>query len=88
MVLASDARFGPYEILATLGAGGTGEVYKARDSRLDRIVAVRCQPNDSALALSGRRAPSPLSIILTSVPFTTSGRTFLSWSTWTAGPCP
>jgi serine/threonine protein kinase len=32
---------GPYEILAPIGAGGMGEVWKARDTRLDRIVAVK-----------------------------------------------
>jgi TolB-like protein/tRNA A-37 threonylcarbamoyl transferase component Bud32/Tfp pilus assembly protein PilF len=35
------ARLGPYEILAPVGAGGTGEVWKARDTRLDRIVAIK-----------------------------------------------
>src|SRR6476619_3449348 len=37
--LAAGSRLGPYEIVAAIGAGGMGEVYKARDSRLDRNVA-------------------------------------------------
>jgi eukaryotic-like serine/threonine-protein kinase len=55
MTLAAGLKLGPYEILAPIGAGGMGEVYRARDSRLERDVAIKVLPahfsqNPQALA--------------------------------------
>jgi eukaryotic-like serine/threonine-protein kinase len=41
MPLTAGERLGPYEVLALIGAGGMGEVWKARDTRLDRVVAIK-----------------------------------------------
>jgi serine/threonine-protein kinase len=46
MPLAAGTRLGPYEILGLIGAGGMGEVYRARDTRLDRTVAIKVLPDD------------------------------------------
>jgi serine/threonine protein kinase len=45
MTLAAGYRLGPYEIQAPLGAGGMGEGYRARDTRLERTVAVKALPS-------------------------------------------
>src|SRR5713226_6368766 len=45
MTLAAGVRLGPYEVLSAIGAGGMGEVYRARDTRLERTVAVKVLPS-------------------------------------------
>src|SRR5262245_45979136 len=49
MPLASGSRLGPYEIQSAIGAGGMGEVYKARDTKLNRDVALKILPAEFAL---------------------------------------
>ncbi len=57
MSLTEGQRLGPYEVLGRIGAGGMGEVYTARDTRLDRTVALK---GPSLRALLRRRAALPL----------------------------
>jgi Tol biopolymer transport system component/serine/threonine protein kinase len=54
MALSSGSRLGPYEVLAPIGAGGMGEVYRARDTRLEREVAVKVLPEAVAKDAEGR----------------------------------
>jgi len=44
MALAPGTKLGPYEVQSPLGAGGMGEAYRARDTRLDRTVAIKVLP--------------------------------------------
>src|ERR1700726_717509 len=45
MALSAGDKLGPYEIIAPIGAGGMGEVYRARDTKLDREVAIKVLPH-------------------------------------------
>ena len=71
-VLAAGLRVGPYEIVAPLGAGAMGEVYRACDTKLNRIVALKVLPGRFALdpdrvaRFTAKRTCSPRSIIRTS----------------------
>jgi len=53
MSLSTGERLGPYEIFGLIGKGGMGEVYRARDTRLDRTVAIKVLPPNLALRKSG-----------------------------------
>lgn len=80
MQLAPGTRLGPYEILSPLGSGGMGEVYAARDTRLDRRVAIKISKAQFSERFEREaRAAAALNIRI-SASSTTSGRTISSWS--------
>lgn len=53
MSLPVGSRLGPYDVVGPIGAGGMGEVYRARDPRLERYVAIKILPESFAADLSG-----------------------------------
>src|SRR5262252_5882276 len=55
MALAPSTKLGPYEIVAQLGVGGMGEVYRARDSRLNRDVAIKILPKEMSADLARKQ---------------------------------
>lgn len=69
MSLRPGTRLGPYEVIGPLGAGGMGEVFKARDTRLERSVAIKILPAEFAQkrlidARVGEEPPAaPLSVV-------------------------
>ena len=93
MALTSGATLGPYEIQSLLGAGGMGEVYRARDTRLQRTVAIKilpaiCRPTQTCMRASSRkRNPSPGCNIPTSALFMTSVLK-MAWTSWSWSMSP
>jgi len=95
MSLAPGARLGGYEVVGLIGAGGMGEVYRARDTKLRRDVAIKlvtaafCGDVRDQLHREARAAAA--SIIPTSARFMKSPTTAINasspWSMWRAGSC-
>ena len=52
MALTEGTRLGPYEILAPFGAGGMGEVYRARETKVDSEVTIRVLPEENGIEAS------------------------------------
>ena len=74
MPLQPGDKLGPYEIIAPIGKGGMGDVWKARDPRLNRIVAIKLLTGSSANDSIRKLMPSRRSIIPIFAKSTTSGR--------------
>jgi hypothetical protein len=89
---------GPYLLLAKLGQGGMGQVFKARHKKLDRLVAIKIilkdrLDNPAAVKRFHRRSRQPASSITPtssapSTPIALAIRTFSSWNTWTGSTWP
>jgi len=75
VTLAPGARLGPYEIVSLLGSGGMGEVYRGRDPRLDRDVAIKVLPEPLRRDSSAKRRLPRRSRIHTSAPSSMSAST-------------
>lgn len=87
MSLSGGSKLGPYEILSALGSGGMGEVYRARDARLDRTVAIKVLPaqvaSDPDFRLRFQREDGRFLINVTTDEATASPITVIL--NWTAG---
>ncbi len=96
MTLAAGTKLGPYEIVGPLGAGGMGEVYRARDTRLERTVAIKIFPahlssnseakqrfEREARAISSLNHPTSARCMTSAI---RTGSTIWSWSFWKDRP--
>ncbi len=69
MQLEPGTKFGPYEVISSAGAGGMGEVYRAKDTRLDREVALKILPIGLALNENLKRRFDREAKAISSAPF-------------------